>query len=295
MPVLQQAVSLSIENILLATDFSVASEKAGAYAKALAKRFGSALEIAHVFDTSVVTSYEEAIVTMTSIDRKKIADENLEAFVRGLSLESVPTQLISSEDHNPSAELLRIATEGRADLIVTGTEGKSGLSRLILGSTAEQLVRWAACPVLTVGPKAQTPEPGPLEFKTILYATDFSTEAAKASAYALSFAQDSAATLYCCSVLTSNDEGPRTRTELTLAFEHKLESLIPKEAYDWCTPKFVVGYGETASALLKIAEEHHVDLIVLGARRSSFWLRHVGGGLTPELLAEAKCPVLTIS
>lgn len=295
MPVLQQAVALSIENILLATDFSVAAEKAGAYAKALAKRFGSALEVAHVFDPSVVTSYEEAIVEMTAIDRKQMADENLGCFSRSLSLDEVPTQLVSTEDHNASAALLRIATDHHVDLIVTGTEGKSGLSRLILGSTAEQLVRWASCPVLTVGPKAQTPNPGPLEFRTILYATDFSLEAAKASAYALSFAQDSAATLYCCSVLNTNDEGLRTRTESTLAFEHKLKTLIPEEAYDWCTPKFVVAYGDTASALLKLAEEHHADLIVLGARRASFWLRHVGGGLTPELLAGAKCPVLTIS
>jgi nucleotide-binding universal stress UspA family protein len=88
MPVLQQSVALSIENILLATDFSVASEKAGAYAKALAKRFGSALEVAHVFDPSVVTSYEEAIVEIKAIERKQIADENLECFARSLSLGS---------------------------------------------------------------------------------------------------------------------------------------------------------------------------------------------------------------
>jgi nucleotide-binding universal stress UspA family protein len=50
MPVLQERVSVSVETILLATDFSPASEKATAYAKALARRFSSTVEIAHVFD-----------------------------------------------------------------------------------------------------------------------------------------------------------------------------------------------------------------------------------------------------
>jgi len=57
MPVIEERVSVSINKILLATDFSSASEKAACYARALARHFASAVEIAHVFDPSVVTSY----------------------------------------------------------------------------------------------------------------------------------------------------------------------------------------------------------------------------------------------
>lgn len=295
MPVLQQPVAVSIENILLATDFSEASDKAAAYAAAIARRFNSKLEIVHVFDPSVVTSYEEAAVAMPACDRKCIADENLVAFASHLPLVGIQTSILSVEGHRPSATILEIAGEHKADLIVAGTESRFGLSRLILGSTAESVLRGAACPVLTVGPKALKPQPGPLVFRSIVYATDFSAEAAHAAAFALSFAEDSNAKLYCCSVLNFNDEGPQTKVALQEAFGRRLKEMIPEDSYDWCSPECVVEYGEAAPAILALAQRVNADLIVLGARRSSFWLTRVEGGMTPAILAEARCPVMTIS
>jgi nucleotide-binding universal stress UspA family protein len=294
MPVLQAPPAVAIENILLATDFSDNSRNAAKYAAGIARRFGSKLEIAHIYNPESATSYEESVVIMTAAERKQIADENLESFATHLALEGIPTDLLSVEGHKPSAELLDIAGERRADLIVVGTESKSGIARLILGSTAEQILRGANCPVLTVGPKARTPQPGPLVFRTIVYATDFSPEAAKAAVVALSFAEDSGAHLYCCCVLSLNDEGLKTRAELHRSFSKKLKESIPEEAYDWCAPHCVVEYGEAADAILTVAQRVNADLIVLGARKASFWLTRVEGGLTPALLAEAKCPVMTI-
>jgi nucleotide-binding universal stress UspA family protein len=56
----------------------------------------------------------------------------------------------------------------------------------------------------------------------------------------------------------------------------------------------VVEHGEAARTILDLAERVGADLIVLGARKSSFWLTRVERGLTPALLAEATCPVLTV-
>lgn len=293
--VVERPVTVPVENILLATDFSLVSVKAGAYARAVAQHFGSSLEIVNVFSPSVVTDYGEAILTMTPAQMKEISEENLRDYARELRLDGIETRLVSAEDHVPSSALLDIAREHEADLIVTGTEAKVGLSRLILGSTAEQLLRLANCPVLTVGPRAKTPTDGPIEFKTIIYATDLSAEAAKAAVIAVAFAQDSAAHLYCCSVMSVDEEGPKTRAELQEDFVRRMKNLIPADAYDWCVPEFVVRYGEAASSLLDFAHQVQADLIVLGARRSSFWLTRVEGGLTPSLLAHAKCPVLTVS
>jgi nucleotide-binding universal stress UspA family protein len=138
------------------------------------------------------------------------------------------------------------------------------------------------------------PEEGPMVFRTIVYATDFSAEAARAAAFALSFAEDSAAHLYCCSVLSLDEESGRSRAELHQAFGKRLKAMIPESSYDWCTPECVVEYGEAATSILALAARVNADLIVLGARKSSFWLTRVEGGLTPALLAEARCPVLTI-
>ncbi|MBB5056319.1 nucleotide-binding universal stress UspA family protein [Granulicella aggregans] len=294
MPLLQGPTVLTIDRILLATDFSQASEKAAAYAVGIARRYNSSLEIANVFDPSVTASYEEAILPSMAGERKKISTDNLQNFASQMPLDGIRTSIVATEGHRPADVLLEIAGEHQADLIVAGTEAKSGLARLILGSTAEKILRGAVCPVLTVGPLARTPKAGPLVFKTILYATDFSPEAAKAAAIALSFAQENAAHLFCCCVLNPNDEGFKTRDELQEGFLRRLKDSIPESAFDWCTPECVVEYGEAADRLLSLTQRMDADLIVLGARHSSFWLTRVEGGLTAALLAGANCPVLTI-
>jgi nucleotide-binding universal stress UspA family protein len=55
-----------------------------------------------------------------------------------------------------------------------------------------------------------------------------------------------------------------------------------------------VKHGDVSEAILSLAVRVKADLIVLGARHSSFWLTHVARGLTSELLAQATCPVMTV-
>jgi nucleotide-binding universal stress UspA family protein len=294
MPVIGERVSVSIKKILLATDFSSASEKAASYARGLARRFSSTVEIANVFDPSVVTSYEEAIIGLPVNERRRISNENLERLRDDFSASGIDTRTTSPEGHRPSAGLLKVAQEHEVDLIVAGTQSKSGVERLILGSTAEQLIRNAKCPVLTVGPNAKRAGDAPLVFQTIVYATDFSAEAAKAAVYALSFAQDSGAHLYFCYVLGLQTATSWKTEFVDGAFQSALKRMIPESSYDWCSPECVVEHGDAAQAILELAERVQADLIVLGARRASFWLTYIERGLTPDLLAQATCPVMTV-
>lgn len=294
MPVIGERVSVSLKKILLATDFSAGSEKAAFYARSLARRFSSAIEIAHIFDPPVVTSYEAAIAGLMVKERRQIANENLERFRDDFSADGIDTRTISSEGHRPATVLLKIAKEHEVDLIVAGTQSKSGVERLILGSTAEQLIRNAKCPVLTVGPNAKPPGDAPLVFETIVYATDFSAEAVKAATYALSFAQDSGSHLYFCYVLGLEMPTLAKKEFLDSAFQSALKRMIPESSYDWCNPECVVEHGDAAQAILELSERVQADLIVLGARKSSFWLTHIERGLTPDLLAQATCPVMTV-
>ncbi len=198
------------------------------------------------------------------------------------------------EGHRPSASLLKVAKEHETDLIVAGTQSKSGVERLILGSTAEQIIRNAECPVLTVGPKVTPPGDAPLAFQTIVYATDFSAEAAKAAVYALSFAQDSGAHLYFCYVLNLPTATSWNKEFLDGAFQSALKRMIPESSYDWCNPECVVEHGDAAKAILELATRVQAELIVLGSRKASFWLTHIERGVTPDLLAQATCPVMTV-
>jgi nucleotide-binding universal stress UspA family protein len=292
MPVLQR-VSVSLKNILFATDFSTASDLAAAYAKALALNFRSTVEIVHAFDPAVVTTYVEAILGVPAKDRRGVVNENLASLQRDFSATGIQATTALPEGHKPHVAVLKLARDHETDLIVAGTHSRWGLERLVIGSTAEDLIRNAACPVLTVGPHARKPEPGPLVFRTIIYATDFSVEAAKAAVYALSFAQDSGAHLYFCHVAPT---GSTTDENVLLdaRFKADLKRMIPESSYEWCTPKTAVIHGDAAEGILELAERVHADLIVLGARNASFWLTHIEHGLTPDLLAEASCPVMTV-
>jgi len=285
MPVLQR-VTVSVKNILLATDFSPVSEKAASYAKALAQNFRSSVEVAHVFEPSRVISSLEAVLGMPVQQKRRDCVQGLERMRREFASDGL-------EGHKPHDELLKVAKQQDIDLIVAGTHSRSGLERLVLGSVAEQMIRKATCPVLTVGPHAKTPGDGPLVFRTIVYATDFTPEASKAAVFALSFAQDSGAHIYFCYVAGANASSEERRF-MDSNFKAGLQKMIPESTYEWCTPETVVEHGNASKAILELAERVGADLIVLGARQASFWLTHVEHGLTPDLLAEATCPVMTV-
>ncbi len=182
--------SISVQRILLATDFSTASEKAALYARALAQRFSSLVELAHVFDPSRVATYEDAVLGLPVGERRQSSRDRLEQ-LRNQFVSSVETRTVSLEGHQPISELLRVAKEQQIDLIVAGTASKQGVERLLLGSTAEQLIRNATCPVLTVGPYTASIGELPLAFQAVIYATDPTPRAAKAALFAVSFAEDS--------------------------------------------------------------------------------------------------------
>ena len=278
----------SVERILFATDFSAASNNAASYARALARRFSSSVEIAYVFEPTSVKSYEEAIVGRTEEERRRLIEDKLEHLREDFSAFGINARTMRREGHRASISLLKIVTEQRIDLIVAGTHSKSDMERLVLGSTAEQLIRSAACPVFTVGPHAK--QPPPLFFERIVYATDFLFEAAKAAVYAVSFAEDSGAHLYVCHVLGKQEASSSTRKLPDSAFYSALKQMIPDSSYDWCNPECVVEHGDAAEAILELAARVHADLIVLGAHKDWSWLTPEDCGIVPSVWSRATAP-----
>src|SRR5262245_767713 len=146
---------LPIHTILHPTDFSAPSGHALGFACALARDYGARLVVLHVTPLQPVFAGEG----MPPPDPEEIraaGDEQL----RKLRL---PADDVRAERRLESgaaaAEILRVAREINADLIVMGTHGRTGLGRLLMGSVAEQVVRKAPCPVLTATVPA-APEPG---------------------------------------------------------------------------------------------------------------------------------------
>ena len=139
---------LPIKTILHPTDFSAPSEYAFRVACALARDYGAKLVVMHV-DMPPVT-IGEVISSMEPEEYKqKLWDEfrRLEASEPGIRDLRVETKLVGG---NPAKEILRAAREIKPELIVMGTHGRTGLSRLLMGSVAEEVVRKSPFPVLTV-------------------------------------------------------------------------------------------------------------------------------------------------
>ena len=143
---------MNAEKILFATDFSPASDAALGFASSLASDTGATLHIVHVgvshADAFATTApYGYAISEEVELRERKSRQQKLD------SLHSAVAG-VSSQHHflegNPADEVLRFAEEEGVDLIVVGSHGRTGLSRMLMGSVAEEIVRRAECPVLVV-------------------------------------------------------------------------------------------------------------------------------------------------
>jgi nucleotide-binding universal stress UspA family protein len=241
----------------------------------------------------MVSSYDDATFGYRAPIKRQISDEALQTVRDNVAGSGIKATAITQEGHCPARDLIEIAKKENVDLIIAGTASHTGLGRVILGSTAEGLIRNAPCPVMTIGPNANPPEDKPLFFQRIIYATDFSTTATKAAIFALSFAEDSGARLFLCFVQSA----PPAFTAKQLAegrFQEALRQIVPETSYDWCNPEFIVEHGDAATAILGLADRVKADLIVLGAQKASFWLPHLEGSVAPDLIAQARSPVMTI-
>lgn len=218
MTITHEPAAVAIDSILLATDFSGASERAADYARAIARKFNSTLDMVHVVDPSAVAICDE-VVSPAATPHGQVCDApNMERSHASFVESGVTTRAYTAEGHDAAQTLLGIAHNRHSNLIITGTRAKSGVGRLIMGSTAETLIRNSECPVLTIGPKANRPLDGNFDFRTIVYATDFSEQAAKAARYALAFAAHSNGRLCCCFVESDEIEVPAIQAERTARF-----------------------------------------------------------------------------
>lgn len=141
---------MKLKTILFPTDFSESSDAALSFASSLAAESGAKLQIVHVGNdtpTYLAGYYGSDLIPDTA---KQVAEEN-----QRLLTEIKPTVSGVQYEHQyltglPETEILKFADQERIDLIVIGSHGRTGITRMLLGSIAEAIVRGARCPVLTV-------------------------------------------------------------------------------------------------------------------------------------------------
>lgn len=142
---------ITLKHILFPTDFSEYADRARPYATDLAKQFGATVTVVHVitgpqfmFGYGVVLPTSSVPEDVRAHAQKRLDDQAAKIEAAGVQ---VDTELLEGKDAN---EIVEYAKRSKADLIVMATHGRSALKQVLMGSTAEHVVREAPCPVLTI-------------------------------------------------------------------------------------------------------------------------------------------------
>lgn len=194
-----------------------------------------------------------------------------------------------------AAAICEIAQSRQADLLVIGTD-KLQLRNPDAGSTIEEILRTAPCPVLIIGPEVTHREHAKFVLERIAYVTDFSTSSLDALPYALALALDNDAKLTLVHIAQETTTGPfHYGDSRSVAFRKRLESLIPATGTLLAESEFVVGNGDRTEGLVRVAVNLNASLIVVSARgtpakTSAPMLWPIVG----QVVWRAPCPVLIV-
>lgn len=285
---------VAVQNILYATDFSPIAENAAAYALELARSYKAKVHALHVRPIEI---YGMAPPESWPVLRETAeAQAKEEANQLAHTFEGVEHEAVIADGDVWEQIADQIAKE-HIDLIVMGTHGRKGLQKVFLGSVAENVLRRAECPVLTVGPQVRVGPERCVAMKHILLAANFSPASETAAGYALSLAQESQALLDIVHVIEPPKASEAARTaELTAGYLSRMRAMIPPEAELWCEPNTMVEVGEPAEQILNVAKARRADLIVLGIKSASAapGATHIPWATAHRIIAAAECPVLTV-
>jgi nucleotide-binding universal stress UspA family protein len=282
------------KNILFATDFAPASKRALKYAASLARRYGSTIYLTHVInvDGYPMVSPEYAV---DSIQKQHAeADQGFRELMKTGELVELPYKVLVQEGTLwPSLEdLIKLY---KIDLLVVGTHGAGTVEKMLIGSGAEEIFRKARVPVLTVGPWAG-PEPEyEIEFKNILFATDFGLSAEREAEFAHSLAQEHCARLKVFHVMTHpEDYGKEVEASRVSYCIAKMRELMEMRPEVHCKLDFAVAEGDPVEQILRAARECGANLIVMGAKGKSSLAGNRPRTKAYRVVTGAHCPVLTI-
>jgi nucleotide-binding universal stress UspA family protein len=143
---------MEIKSILFPTDFSEGSAQALQYAVDMSQKYGAKLYLIHViYDIAKASGWYVPHVSVDQMYKDIVegAKKELEKFgVEELSsLKNLERSVVMGVPHE---EIINFVKKNKIDLIIMGTHGRKGIDRILFGSTASQVVRFAPCPVLTV-------------------------------------------------------------------------------------------------------------------------------------------------
>ena len=291
------------ERVLFPTDFSGESKAALPYAAQLAQTFGAELHVlyvdvlhAHVSDAAVrfpkLDEYIEALGQYTG----QLFDGLFETGVT----EDLEVQRAVRRGVAAAPEIVQYAADQGVDLIVMSTHGRRGWRKLALGSVAQEVVRHAPCPVLTVRGEHATPSG---ERGGILVPVDLGPRSALAVALAARFSRWTGAAVELVHVVAPTpivayaaypELPPVPVVEVSEEASQRLVELRDEAGLDPDRCTLTVVEGPVVLTIVDLAAQTGPDLLIQATAGLSGPSRWLLGSVAENVLSQVSCPVLTV-
>ena len=289
---------LTIARILCPVDFSEFSDKACDYAHSFARHFGAKLFVLHVAEPFVPvdpSSISPSLIEQVYAQNIADAEEKVRELSERQNWNDVEHEVVL--ERGPVADaILHFVEDKNIDLIAMGTHGRRGLDRLVLGSVTERILRTVRAPVLAVhtlprGSAAAREKP--VQFRKILFCTDFSDNSPRALEYAFLLACKCKAAISLLHVIERPGGGKDLEAEKQQVLQ-KLEAVVPQSVQNCATVELGVRAGQAYQVILEHAAEMEADLIVMGVRGRNALDVALFGSTTYRVIQLGKCPVLAV-
>jgi nucleotide-binding universal stress UspA family protein len=292
---------MPIKRILLATDGSKESEHARRWAEMIAGRFAAKITVLGVLETTNREGLElpaDLDKDISAADSEILANEKGRLAKLSTALEKKGIQAeVKIGKGAPAKEIIRIAQERRADLIVMGKRGVTGWGGMLLGSTTTAVLREAQVPVLTVRLGTEKPK-----IKKILFPTAFSPAAKAQLTWAFALAEKFGAALDLLHVIEVHKSYDavqggfvgKMRDSAARQLEALVEALPAQKRKGVNLRQKIAACPRAWSAIVDFARDESSDVIVMGTNARTGVPKLFLGSVAADVTQESPCPVITV-
>lgn len=291
----------SIQTVVCAIDFSESSEIALDHATSLATQHDARLVLAHVVEPIPLGSYPSVSATETELAVHDMVVERVREVVERLRGEGVVVDSRVATG-SPGSLLIEIAGDEGADVLVVGTRGLTGFEHILLGSTAEYVVRCSPCPVLTIHPEDRIELDS---MQTVIVPTNLSAETTKAVDTLVRLLSERVRPRV---ILTFADRTPpylapfrhdtllkmNQRDVVKEEIERKMSTTVEHLRNSGFEVETAVLDGDPVSVVTELAREREADLIVMTTQGRIAPVNAILGKTAQRIVQHAPCPVLSV-
>jgi nucleotide-binding universal stress UspA family protein len=278
MNAIQACPVAKMEKLLLASDRSEFSEGAIREAIKLAKKYGSKLYVISVTETPDIRAYNYPLATFENLEI--VTRQHLESLKERAEKEGLDCEIIERRGTETYKYIVDEAAKNNVEMIIMGRRGRTGITRVVMGSVTANVIGDAPCKVLVV------PRLARITFEKILVPTDGSIFSNLASREAISIAKRFGSSLIVLSVAKKDENLPVAEASVGMVKEVAVKEGIKVEA--------LTLIGNPHEVIVDTADKKKAGFIVIGSHGKSGMERLLTGSVTERLIGHAGCPVLVV-